>query len=109
MSEFDQYYVQRWKEANLTEKLGPSKRKRLSLLLEYLHKIRKTRNISRFLDYGCGSSWLYQYLKDFGYEYHIYDVTPTVVKIAKEKFPEVIPWYGNGNLPSEIPSDHFDV
>lgn len=110
MSSFDGYYAERWEKAKLTETLGPSKRMRLSILLKYISTNKGNSDLLKFLDYGCGSAWLYQYLKHLDFdEYHIYDVTPSVVQKAKEMFPDVVPWTGTGDLPSNLPSDYFDL
>lgn len=105
MDGFDNYYLERWKKTNRIENIGQSKQKRLDLLKSCLNELK----VYRFLDYGCGNGWLYTKLGDYPFlEYHIYDITPSVVKAVKELFPEVKEWYGNGDLPSEITSNYFD-
>lgn len=110
MTSFDGYYAERWGKAKLTKALGPSKKMRLSILLEYIKGLGGEVRLKRFLDYGCGSGWLYQHLKHLNFdEHHIYDVTPSVVQTVKEMFPMVVPWAGTGDLPSAVPSANFDL
>jgi len=60
---------------------------RLKILTEVV-----TGDYGRVLDFGCGTGELYNYIKNknnSACEYIGYDISPAMIKLAQEKFPEV--------------------
>lgn len=110
MDSLDQYYLDRWDSKSNWIDIGPTKRKRLENLLYFLGKYSDNTKTIKLIDYGCGSGWLFHYLKEFGInELYGFDVTPSTLKVIREEYPFVRElWCKTGDFPTEIPQSYFN-
>lgn len=105
----DEYYLERWNEKDLQNQLSPTKKRRFNNFLRFIKKYNVDVVDQSFIDYGCGSGWLYTNLKKHYpiKDFHVYDVTKLILQKLETQWPEVKIWYGDGTLPSILPSEKF--
>lgn len=110
MENLDQYYLNRWSNKSDWLEIGPTKKKRLENLLFFLEKYVDKPTSIKLIDYGCGSGWLFHYLKEYGIdELYGYDVTPSTLKIVNEKYPFVKKlWCKEEDMSNKPPNNYFD-
>jgi len=83
--------------------------KRYQIMLDIISYNKDDDDIS-LLDFGCGTSHLYQYIKDnniANINYSGLDISPNYIKISKEKYPEN-KYYNLNILNDKNQLPHFD-